>query len=187
MRWAIAVLAALAVGTADGGAQERTLVGDHVESGGFGAPVVKFTEVLGDFAVLAGGRGAWIIDHTIMIGGGGYGLVNDVYDFRLVPAPRIQFGYGGLELAVVAASNSVVHFSVMSLVGGGGIQMGAPGPTDAVFVVEPQLNVVVNVTPYMRFAAGGGYRWVTDVDWYPLTDGDMSAWQVSLALKFGRF
>ena len=126
MRWAIAVLAALAVGTADGGAQERTLVGDHVESGGFGAPVVKFTEVLGDFAVLAGGRGAWIIDHTIMIGGGGYGLVNDVYDFRLVPAPRIQFGSGGLELAVVAASNSVVHCSWMSLVGGGGIDDGRP-------------------------------------------------------------
>lgn len=187
MRGIIAGAVALVVVTTVGRAQERTLVGDRIESGGFGAPVVKFTEVLGDFAVLAGGRGAWIIDHTVMIGGGGYGLVTDVYDFRLVPAPRIRFGYGGLELSVVAASNSVVHFSVMSLVGGGGITMGAPGPTDAVFVLEPQLNLVLNVTPYMRLAAGGGYRWVTDVDWYPLTDDDMSAWQVSLALKFGRF
>ena len=173
--------------TAAGQAQQRTLVGDRVESGGYGAPVVKFTDVAGNFAVLAGGRGAWIINHTIMIGGGGYGLANDIYDFRLAPAPRVQFGYGGVELGVVAASNSLVHFTVAGLVGGGGLTLGAPGPADAVFVLEPQLDLVLNVTPYMRFAAGGGYRWVTGVDWFPMTDADMSAWQVSLALKFGRF
>ena len=60
-------------------------------------------------------------------------------------------------------------------------------PSDAVFVLEPQANLELNVTPFMRINVGGGYRWVTDVDLYPLTNRDFSAAFGSLALKFGKF
>ena len=57
-------------------AQEETLMGSgEIASGGFGAPVVKFTEITGDPAVLVGGRGGWIVNHTFVLGAGGYGLV----------------------------------------------------------------------------------------------------------------
>ena len=60
-------------------AQEETLLGSsEVTHGGFGGPVIKYTQIKGEPAVLVGGRGGWIINHTFIIGGGGYGLVNDI-------------------------------------------------------------------------------------------------------------
>ena len=179
-----AVVVAVAVSPAT--AQEQTLVGHGIESGGFGAPVVKFTQVNGEFGVLVGGRGGWIINHVFVLGGGGYGLVNDIWVRGFVPEPRLQFGYGGIELEGIIASNSLVHFTVAGLVGGGGVTLGVD-PSDAVFVLEPQANLELNVTPFMRINVGGGYRWVTDVDLYPLTNRDFSAAFGSLALKFGKF
>ena len=60
------------------GQQQETLLSGNIESGGFGGFVVRFSEIGGAFAVLAGGRGGWIINHTFVLGGGGYGLANDV-------------------------------------------------------------------------------------------------------------
>ncbi|KPK81198.1 MAG: hypothetical protein AMS25_07250 [Gemmatimonas sp. SM23_52] len=86
-------------------AQERTLLGRGFHSGGFGGPVVKFSEVDGDFAVFVGARGGWIINHMFVLGAGGYGLVNEI-DIGF-PGPRdIEFGYGGVELESSATAAS---------------------------------------------------------------------------------
>ncbi len=59
--------------------QEQTLIGDgDIESGGFGGPAVKVTSINGETAVLIGGCGGWIINHTFVLGGAGYGLVTNV-------------------------------------------------------------------------------------------------------------
>jgi len=116
----VTVLTTIALSQAS--AQERTLVGHGIESGGFGGPVVKLTQVNGEFGVLVGGRGGWIINHVFVLGGGGYGLVNDAWVRGLVPEPRLQFGYGGLELEGIVASNSLVHITVAGLVGGGAVK-----------------------------------------------------------------
>lgn len=186
MRWFGISIAALVLVTSEGMTQERTLVGDGIESGGFGAPVVKLTQVHGELGVLAGGRGGWVINHIFVLGGGGYGLANDVWVQGLFPEPRLQFGYGGLELEAIIASNSLIHFTVAGLVGGGGVRLGLD-PTDAVFVMEPQATVEINVTRFMRLNLGGGYRWVMDVDIPYLTNGDFSAPFGALGLKFGKF
>ena len=47
-------------------------------SGGVGGPVVKFSQLLDQFAVFAGARGGWIANHSFVIGGGVYTLVNTV-------------------------------------------------------------------------------------------------------------
>ncbi len=59
-------------------AQEETLIKGDVESGGFGGPVVKMTSLNGQDGILVGGRGGWILNHSFIIGGGGYGLANNV-------------------------------------------------------------------------------------------------------------
>lgn len=63
--------------------QEKTLLEGEVSHGGFGGPAVKFTSVNGDFGIMVGGRGGWIIDHTFVIGGGGYGLLNDIIEIGI--------------------------------------------------------------------------------------------------------
>jgi hypothetical protein len=59
-------------------AQETTLINGEIESGGFGGPVLKVTSINGENAVMIGGRGGWIINHSLVLGGGGYGLVTEV-------------------------------------------------------------------------------------------------------------
>jgi len=186
MKGLLTTVLAVAVSVSPATAQEQTLVGHGIESGGFGAPVVKFTQVNGEFGLMVGGRGGWIINHRFVLGGGGYGLVNDSWVNGVPLESQLQFGYGGLELEGIIASNSIVHFTVSSLVGGGGVTFGLT-QSDAVFVLEPQATVELNITSFMRMNVGGGYRWVTDVDLYPFTNGDFSAAFGSLALKFGKF
>lgn len=66
-------------------AQEQTLIGSgEIENGGFGGPVVKVTSINGESAVFVGGRGGWIINHTFVLGGAGYGLVTNVNAKKLI-------------------------------------------------------------------------------------------------------
>ncbi|NIN69246.1 MAG: hypothetical protein GTO63_32105, partial [Anaerolineae bacterium] len=72
----LALVGVTLVGSQFGVAQEpETLIEGDVRHGGFGGPVVKFTEVNNEFGVLVGGRGGWIINDSFVLGAGGYGLV----------------------------------------------------------------------------------------------------------------
>jgi hypothetical protein len=164
--------------------EEETLVAGDFHSGGFGAAVVKFGEVADDFAVFAGGRGGWIINHTFVLGGGGYGLANDV-DLDGDGVRDIEFGYGGLELEYINSSDNLLHFTIYMLIGGGGISTNIG--EDGVFVLEPTLNGELNVTTYFRINAGVGYRWVSGVDTPGLSSSNMSSLMGMVALKFGAF
>lgn len=170
-------------------AQAETLAAGGLESGGFGAGVVRFSGVADQFAVFAGGRGGWIINHTFILGGAGYGLASDVsIDGGLIPGlpgRDFEFGYGGVELTYVHASDKLIHFTVSALIGGGSITR--LGVSDGVFVLEPFADVVLNVTNFFRLAAGGGYRFVSGVEGFGLSNGDMSQFFGELALKFGSF
>jgi hypothetical protein len=164
-------------------AQEETLAGDGLESGGFGAPVVKFSEIGSEFAVFAGARGGWIINHTLVLGLGGYGLASNIGEF---PFEReVEFGYGGLELEYINNSDNVVHFTIYTLIGAGGVTS-LFDTAEAVFVLEPAANLEVNLTKWFRLGAGGGYRFVSGAD-QVLSSEDLSAFFGVLTFKFGSF
>ncbi len=183
-------------------AQEQTLVSGKLESGGYGAPVIKFSSVNKSFALFVGGYGGWLINHTFMIGGGGYGLVNNinfpqgpVLDYYYVPLERkIQFGYGGLMLEYIGNYEKLVHYSFSVLIGAGGITYGyrdfeynSDYPVNSVFVLEPAVNLEINITTFFRIDCGAGYRLVTGVNMYGLKNADMGGPSLNLAFKFGKF
>lgn len=167
-------------------AQERTLVSEDFHSGGFGGPVVKFSQVADEFAVFAGGRGGWIINHTFVLGAGGYGLANDIRFSDLTYGRDIEFGYGGLELEYINRSDNLIHFTVYLLIGGGGLS-GTILEDESVFVAEPALNGELNITSFFRLNAGVGYRWVAAVDNPGFDDSDFSAVYGQITAKFGAF
>ncbi|UCF18694.1 MAG: hypothetical protein JSU87_12185 [Gemmatimonadota bacterium] len=168
-------------------AQEETLLRGDFESGGFGGPVVKFTEVADQFAVFAGARGGWIINHTLILGAGGYGLTNEIdLDDNPFNGRDVEFGYGGLELEYVNSSNKLAHLTLYLLIGGGGLTTNFIDG-ESVFVLEPLANIEVNVAKWFRLSAGGGYRLVVGVDTPGLEDRDLSALVGVLAFKFGVF
>jgi hypothetical protein len=98
-----------------------------------------------------------------------------------------------------------VHVGFGLLVGGGGVvarsqnrmtMMDPDGEIDdgyrtahaeAVFALEPQVEAEVNMTPFMRVAVSGSYRYIAAVDGPGLSNGSLSAPAVGLALRFGAF
>ncbi len=185
-------------------AQEiQTLFGGRVAHGGFGGPVVKFSNVRGDPGVWVGGRGGWIInfegDHSLSLGGGGYGLVSS----HPVPDPdaagwpgaedlRARMGYGGFEVEYTNRSYRLVHWSASTLVGAGSVAIergNIPLTADepSFFVLEPGLHAALNVTSFLRLHAGASYRLTRGVDRAGFNDRDFSGVNGMFTLKFGWF
>lgn len=175
-------------------AQEQTLLGDldNIEHGGFGGPAVRFTQIDGNFGVLTGGRGGWIINHRFVLGGGGYGLANP----NQVTAPdatgdavtgKLEMGYGGGLIEYVIASNAMIHGSVELLVGAGGLTTQKHADDDAFFVIEPGANLMLNITQFFRLGAGVSYRSVHGANFGDYGDDDLTGVAWGLLLKFGSF
>ncbi len=180
--------------------QEQVLISGNVSHGGFGGPVLKLGQFDGDLGVLVGGRGGWIINHAFTIGGGGYGLVNDIPMLTddLGKIQYLNFNYGGFEMGFILASNRLLHLSVNGLVGGGSLgyressyndehKWDENSDHDEIFVIEPAVNLIVNITPWFRIGAGVSYRTVTGVDLVDIDNEFLSGPSAVLALKFGSF
>ncbi len=173
--------------------EDETLMSGKTTVGGFGAPVVKFSEINDEFAILVGGCGGLIINHAFVIGGGGYGLVNDI-EVSGLPYPEyrwLNFGYGGLLLGYVNRSRKLAHFSIHSLIGWGGLCYRTmyydDWYNDAIFVFEPGIDLMLNVSKNFRIGLGGSYRFVNGVDLVGLDNDDISGPSTSLTFKFGKF
>ena len=202
MRYLTFVVVALLAGAAPVAAQDETLFRNAVTTGSFGGPVVKYTSLRDQGALMVGGRGGWIINHSLSIGGGGYGVVTEVNaPSEALPGEGpldIEFGYGGLELEYTVHPHAIGHWSIYTLVGGGSANyVKDVGPvskshdqvsdSDTVFVVEPAIKAELNVTPWMRVTTGVSYRMVRGVNQVMLRNKDLSGIAGSLGFKFGKF
>lgn len=183
--------------------QEKTLLDiENIEHGGYGAFVTKVTTINGEGAILMGGRGGWIINHTFAIGGGGYGLVNNIHSRNIGPWGEhfVSLGYGGLDLEAIVNSDDIVHFSVHALIGAGSVGFrndwtdgwddnsnNYDHHTDGFFVAEPGVNVDLNVTPWFRMSAGASYRYIGGVASDASTNTDLSGPSGMLTFRFGKF
>jgi hypothetical protein len=177
-------------------AQDETLLSGEVESGGYGGPICKIGRINGEAGIFVGGQGGWIINHRFVLGGKGYGLVNDV-DIEGSRNLRLDFGCGGAFLEYIISPHELLHLSLHSMIGAGGVVYSVRKYTDdqapvnyngdAFFVVEPGINCILNVTNYFRIGAGVTYRYVDGVKYESLSDSDLSGASAEVLLKFGVF
>jgi hypothetical protein len=177
--------------------EPEVLITDGHDHGGWGAPVVAVSRVRGCDAVFVGGRGGWLIDHRLTLGGGGFGLASGV------PAPDVlqptagrydlNVGYGGLWIEYGLAPLRVVHVSVGTLVGAGGVSLRQGGSavqgdrSSAAFALEPSVLVELNLVRFARVAVGASYRWLAGVRLAGLTTGDVSGLAFVASVKLGKF
>ncbi|MCB9184620.1 MAG: hypothetical protein H6591_11950 [Flavobacteriales bacterium] len=191
----------------------RTLLsGDHhIVHGGWGGPSAHYTRVLDQDALLVGARGGWLINHRLTIGLAGHGLVTYVgnagydaylHDIGRSPRHRSRFdmGYGGLLIEPIIAYRSPIHISLPILVGAGGCVYSWDGQPEtdfdprfysddaqAFFVVEPGIDLELNVIPLLRVGLGASYRYTSDLD-LPATSNDaLHGLNVGVTVKVGRF
>ncbi len=179
--------------------QTQTLLRDNMEYGGFGGPVLKLTKIDQDFGLLIGGKGAWIINHTYTIGGGGYALVSDIKAGSIMWALDstgdnyyyYDMSYGGAIFGYVHRPHELVHVSADVLIGGGSVGYSQRdigfSLSNGFFVVEPELTVMMNVSHNLRAGAGLSYRYVSGVDLSGVSDADLRWLSANLTVKFGHF
>lgn len=176
-------------------AQEETLVGEGFHSGGYGGPVWKAGWVNGKLGMFSGGRGGWIINHTIALGGGGYSLIMDVeYDGASIGGKPLYLNlqYGGFMIEYIHHSDRLMHWTVDLLLGSGGVKLREHDPTEAIdsegfFIAEPGFNLDFNIATWFRIGLGVSYRLVFGVDMEGVEDADISGPSGGIFLKFGRF
>ena len=185
--------------------QEQILFSGKVESGGYGGIVGQVCQINNSTVLMIGGQGGWIIDHSFILGGGAYGLTTNVKaDVQRSDGSDLYLnvGYGGLLLEYVFESDKLLHFSMHTLIGGGGInytthKMGdeysqyedysEPIDQDAFFVAEPGITLTLNVTRFFRLGLGGTYRYVSGISTVGLTNDDLSGFGANLYFNFGKF
>ncbi len=185
--------------------EQETLFSGDIEHGGYGGPVVKLASVKGKPSVLVGGYGGWFINHTFMLGGGGFGLVNNIAaptEAGLISnqQPSIGFGYGGPMIEFTGNSNSLVHYTAQVLVGAGGAGYYLRNSSNwdensnfsndkwsSCFVAEVGAAAELNVASFFRVQVGAGMLFVNGIDLPGLNDSDFSGPSAHLTLKFGKF
>ena len=184
-------------------AQEETLIGqEEITTGGYGAPVIKFTSINSQFGVLVGARGGWILDHSITLGVGGYGLVNDVNENSDERSPLLNFGYAGFDLGYIMKWHKLLHASFNFLIGGGAVSQrmnfnvydlnfNLPNlgmiKNHNFFIAEPEADFELNIVKFCRIDIGASYRFISGAKQNGLSNNDLSGVSAIMTLKFGRF
>jgi hypothetical protein len=191
-------------------AQEETLFRGEIESGWYGGALFKVGQINSETGFLVGGQGGWIINHRFVLGGKGYILVNPV-DIEGLQNIVVGFGCGGALFEYIIASNKLLHFNIESMIGIGGVYNDVKvnkkyhDPIDytgdACLVLEPGMNLMLNVIKNFRIGVGASYRYVYGIDYDPgapyrnvieddyknISDSDLSGVTVQIILKFGAF
>ena len=191
-------------------AQTDTLLPGEIEGGWSGGSLFKTGLINGRIGYFVGGQGGWIINHRFVIGGKGYILVNPL-EMDGLQNIVLGFGCGGVLFEYIVASNKLIHVSIESMVGAGGVYNDVKDyydyhdpidfTGDAFFVFEPGINIILNVTKRLRVGAGATYRFIYGVNFdagapyrYPyrtdydtISDSDLRGLSGQLVLQFGVF
>ncbi|HEY8344675.1 MAG TPA: hypothetical protein VIL66_05700 [Bacillota bacterium] len=187
---AIALLIFLGAGQAL--AADEVLIGDDTENGGYGGPVVKFSQIHGETAVFWGAYGGWLINHTFLIGGGAFGLTSEIAAPFTSEKLYYDLGYAGLVLEYINNSHKLVHYTVGALIGIGTVGYDSQDSKrvyadDTIFVLEPGIGLELNITTSFRANLGLSYLHIDGVKLEGTKAEDLSGATVSLSFKFGAF
>lgn len=189
----------------------RTIFSREKSNGGYGAFTISYSNIGGYDALVTGGRGAFIFDRVLAVGLAGYGFVNNLeYDrFNNQIHSSLAGGYGGLLIEPILAGTSPVHLSFPVLIGAGGVTLTdfynlddwqSPFSNyeydyDAFFVVEPGVELELNVTRFFRLAAAVSYRYTSEIELLgfedlingPVAPNALRGFNYGLTFKFGKF
>lgn len=173
--------------------ERETLVGsgEDVDHGGFGGVTLKGGKMGGDYQIMVGGKGAWLIDHQLYAGGSGYGVTRSLN----VNDNEYQVGLGGFMIGYFFLPSKLVHFGMDVTIGGGGISETYSSDEstdhhhngDALFYAEPTLYASLNLASHAKLNAGVTYRYVLGSDTAGLSDEDLRGFNAEVSIVFGKF
>ncbi len=166
--------------------------------GYFGAPVVKWTIIRDQGALMFGGRGGWNVTPSLLLGGSLLGTMTEINARHAAvpdaPGPLdIKFETFGFDLEYAVRPKSPTHLTLGALLGGAAVHYvrnkthEQHGETDFMFHLEPSVGVEQSITDRLHLNLAGSYRLVSGVEQRGLKGTDCTGPAAALALKFGRF
>jgi hypothetical protein len=180
----------------------KTLLGNSHHNGFYGAFTIGYSEIEDKQAVIFGGRFEWIAGHSIGLGFGGSGFINENhFDAALNSDVFLTGGYGGLYLEPILMPNSPVHIAFPILLGGGGISYVTENmdwdhnmvqDSEAFLIAEPGAELELNLTRNFRLAIGTSYRFTTPFEVGltgspAVSSNALKGFSFLMTFKFGRF
>jgi hypothetical protein len=175
---------------ADQGAEPRENSGFVKHSGYYVAPTAGVTTVDGEGTAEFGLRGAWLINRRFGIGLGAVGWAKGAE----LGGRNLNGGYGGVMLQGVFASESFLHATTQTIIGGGAycLRTDSAGQNDCqsqygFFTTDSTLNLEMNVNQNLRVTLGGGYRFVLAGDDSPISSQDLRGFVARTSFEFGEF
>lgn len=174
------------------------------EIGGFGALEGGYTRMVGRDLSLWCVEGAFIVDHTVSVGGAACGVAPRISgsaygDVVHAPDDRLEIGYGGLAVRYHLLSRELMNVSLGATIGGGAVaitnrsDVAYPGgrnyakSTDGFFSLEPRMAGYLNLTRWARVGAFIGYRFAGGIDTANLSSKDISGPTLGGTVQFGWF
>lgn len=155
---------------------------------------VRATSVHGDVEYLVGGAVLFSVSSSFSLGGGGAVLATDhhVSGDPIFPDRTMGFGYGGVVLDLAGPRlGASTDLSVRTLVGAGNVDLTdrvtlARLESDNAFVIEPELSVRREITPWLRLVASVSHRFVLGLDRIDKdATGDLESPSLGLLLRLG--
>jgi hypothetical protein len=188
----------------------QTLIGrdKNMAHGFYGGFEFGYTQVANRNAMLTGFTAAWVVDHTLELGIVGKGFVTNPLPDMLLDNQNYLYtgGYGGFHVAATILGHKPINVSFPVTIGAGGISYLRsqytgyydefyPESYYAFFVIEPGVELQLNMTRFFRLSAGVSYRYTSDiyliysdVDAQPVASPSiLRGLNMGIKLKFGKF
>jgi hypothetical protein len=180
----------------------KTLLGRNREGGGYCDFTAGYSRINDKDAVLFGARFGWLASHSIGVGLGATGFINEFhYEPTIDRNVFLAGGYGGLYIEPILFPRSPVHLSFPVLFGAGGISYVSKEPdlndnliqdSEAFLLVEPSAELELNLTKFFRISMGASYRFPTafnvGVSGTPKANAEsLKGVSYTISLKFGKF
>jgi hypothetical protein len=181
-------LAPLLCRAADG---PQTLLKADTSFPAAGGPGVKFAYIDGTTATLFGGKGSLLLSESTGIGAGGYSLSSQLTSDVSGLKRDINFSYFGLTVDNFFLPRELIFLNLSTLVGYGtatGSRRDMAGTKDGAsfFLVEPEFNLMLNVTKELRLAFGVSYRLIAGADLRGVMGADLSGFSGSITMMYGK-
>jgi len=170
-------------------AQTETLFGRADSFGGFGGPIIEFSNINGTLVGDVGGGGAMVINDFFV---GGYGMGNDGASVEFEGLNYdIDFAHGGLWFGYTMKQYKLVHMYSSFKIGWGATDLKIDGEKkfdDNLLALSPEIGLEFNITNWFKLGVTGGYRYVSGLEDLPvLENDDFSSMTGALTFRFGGY
>ena len=180
-----------------------TLAKNSSSIGGYGGISLLYSQIDNRDALVFGARGGVVFNHSLTVGLGGAGFINESKEgINTDEHYSLAGGYGGVLIEPIIFPKTPVHLSIPILFGVGGVANTVRYDYDddpwgydetdvldgdAFIFIEPGIELELNVVKFFRFSLGAYYRKTSDIKLDGIPKDALDGFSYGVSFKFGRF